>query len=223
MASKYTTESFVELAKEIHGDKYDYSLINYTLSDSHIKIICKKHGVYERRAREFIHPSPDRRDRWDCPLCIKEDKIKAKLKKVEEMQNTKEKNSTLKGKISPLEKKAIIFFDSKSIDYFREQTFEKCVGDYKRLPFDFYLPKYNLLIEINGQQHYDPTGSFFSTDEKEGYKLFLKRKHYDWLKRKFAKRYGFNYLAIPYWEVQRGKCPVIIKRMLEKIEGESNE
>lgn len=42
----YTTESFVKKAKEVHGDKYDYSKVEYKDSESPVTIICKKHGEF---------------------------------------------------------------------------------------------------------------------------------------------------------------------------------
>ena len=37
-----TTNQFVKEAKQIHGDKYDYSLVDYKNSKTKVKIICKK-------------------------------------------------------------------------------------------------------------------------------------------------------------------------------------
>ena len=34
--------------KKTHGDKYDYSLVDYKGVDAKVKIICKKHGVFEQ-------------------------------------------------------------------------------------------------------------------------------------------------------------------------------
>jgi|688.fasta_scaffold15031_28 hypothetical protein len=42
------TEYFINKAKEVHGDKYDYSLVEYNYTKSKVKIICKKHGVFEQ-------------------------------------------------------------------------------------------------------------------------------------------------------------------------------
>jgi hypothetical protein len=39
---------FIKDAKEVHGDKYDYSKVNYINSKSKIKIICKEHGEIEQ-------------------------------------------------------------------------------------------------------------------------------------------------------------------------------
>ena len=37
--------------------------------------------------------------------------------------------------------------------------FEDCI-DKRPLPFDFYLPEYNICIEYQGQQHYYPVEIF---------------------------------------------------------------
>lgn len=42
------TQYFINIAKDIHKDKYDYSLSNYINAKSKVKIICKKHGLFEQ-------------------------------------------------------------------------------------------------------------------------------------------------------------------------------
>ena len=49
MPKKLTTEEFIEKAKQIHGDKYDYSLTEYKSNKKKVKIICPIHGVFEQR------------------------------------------------------------------------------------------------------------------------------------------------------------------------------
>ena len=44
MPRKLTTEEFVEKAKKIHGDKYDYSKVEYKSGKNKVCIICLKHG-----------------------------------------------------------------------------------------------------------------------------------------------------------------------------------
>ncbi len=48
------TEIFIKKAIEIHKDLYDYSLVEYTTNNKKVKIICKKHGVFEARANNHI-------------------------------------------------------------------------------------------------------------------------------------------------------------------------
>ena len=43
-----TTEEFIERAKKTHGDKYDYSKVEYINAKKPIKIICSKHGEFEQ-------------------------------------------------------------------------------------------------------------------------------------------------------------------------------
>lgn len=42
------TEKFISEAREVHGDKYDYSLSEYVRSKSKLTIICKKHGEFNQ-------------------------------------------------------------------------------------------------------------------------------------------------------------------------------
>jgi len=41
-----TTEEFVKRAKEVHGDKYNYSKVNYINSKTNVCIICPEHGEF---------------------------------------------------------------------------------------------------------------------------------------------------------------------------------
>jgi hypothetical protein len=46
MAKKLTTEEFIEKARRVHGDKYDYSKVEYINNGTLICIICPKHGEF---------------------------------------------------------------------------------------------------------------------------------------------------------------------------------
>ena len=61
-----TKESFIQKAKEIHGDKYDYSLVDYKNNQSKIKIICPKHGLFYKSPNEHIS------GKAGCPVCSQE-------------------------------------------------------------------------------------------------------------------------------------------------------
>ena len=43
---RLSTEDFIEKAKEIHGNKYDYSKVDYVNSQTKVCIICPKHGEF---------------------------------------------------------------------------------------------------------------------------------------------------------------------------------
>lgn len=55
---------FIEKSKKIHGDRYDYSLVEYKKHNEKIKIICKEHGVFEQKP--YYHASG-----YNCPKCFK--------------------------------------------------------------------------------------------------------------------------------------------------------
>ena len=46
MAKRLTQVEFIEKAKEIHGDKYDYSKVNYVNNITKVCIVCPIHGVF---------------------------------------------------------------------------------------------------------------------------------------------------------------------------------
>ena len=46
MKRKYDTNSFVEIVKNLHNNKYDYSKVDYISYHKNIIIICKTHGQF---------------------------------------------------------------------------------------------------------------------------------------------------------------------------------
>lgn len=57
-----TLEDFVEKAKKVHGDRYDYSKVSYVNSQIKVKIGCAKHG-------EFLQTPNNHLSGSGCPLC----------------------------------------------------------------------------------------------------------------------------------------------------------
>ncbi len=49
------TQTFIDRSRKIHGNKYDYSLVEYINSSTKVKIICKKHGIFEQKPRHHIY------------------------------------------------------------------------------------------------------------------------------------------------------------------------
>lgn len=47
---KVTKKHFIKKSRKKHGNKYNYSLVNYKGNDKKVKIICPIHGVFEQRA-----------------------------------------------------------------------------------------------------------------------------------------------------------------------------
>jgi hypothetical protein len=57
-----TTDEFIENAVGVHGEKYDYSNVNYKKAIEKIIIICKKHGEFQQRPNNHLSGS-------GCPKC----------------------------------------------------------------------------------------------------------------------------------------------------------
>ena len=62
------TEDFINKAKTKHGDKYDYSKVDYKSAHEKVTIICKKHGEFEQLPTVHLSGS-------GCPRCSSEQKI----------------------------------------------------------------------------------------------------------------------------------------------------
>ena len=55
-------ELFVYKSKKIHGDKYDYSLVNYINNKTKVEIICSEHGIFKQRPTDHLNGC-------GCPIC----------------------------------------------------------------------------------------------------------------------------------------------------------
>lgn len=66
---RVSTEEYISRVKSVHGDLYDYSLVNYTAMHSHIKIICRVHGEFSMVAHSHLYKKSN------CPSCVSAKKI----------------------------------------------------------------------------------------------------------------------------------------------------
>jgi len=118
-----TKEQFIERIKKIHGDKYDYSKIEYKTLYEEIKIICPKHGSFYQKPVIHLY------SKSNCPEC----------------------------NVSKGEEQIAIWLNQKGIKYIFQYKI-KINNSYHY--YDFYLPKFNVIIEYNGMQHYKSIGFF---------------------------------------------------------------
>lgn len=112
--------------------------------------------------------------------------------------------NTFKRNCSKLEALISQHLEDKEINFIPQKKFKDC-KNIKLLPFDFYLPDYNLLVEVQGQQHYMPI-EHFGGDE-----AFEKLKKRDEIKRNYAINNDFNFIELKYDEP-------IIKKLTNKLE-----
>lgn len=65
MSKRYTTEEFITKAKQVHGDKYDYSRVLYVDSITPVCIVCPDHGEFKQRPAMHLSGK-------GCPGCANE-------------------------------------------------------------------------------------------------------------------------------------------------------
>ena len=53
-SKKLTTEEFISKAKQIHGNKYDYSNVNYVNKYTKVCIICPEHGEFWQKPSNHL-------------------------------------------------------------------------------------------------------------------------------------------------------------------------
>lgn len=83
------------------------------------------------------------------------------------------------------------------VDFVQQKTFKDLFGDTQKkfLSFDFYIPSKNLLIEYQGEQHYN--------SRWKGMEKFEKQRKYDERKRQYCKENNFFLKEVPYWDYDK--------------------
>lgn len=71
-----TTEQYIQQLREKHGDRYDYSKIQYKNAWADVTLICHRHGEIVRAARVFLKSG--------CPLCGIQQRAQSKTRSTEE-------------------------------------------------------------------------------------------------------------------------------------------
>lgn len=84
------------------------------------------------------------------------------------------------------------WFEEHNFSFQRQKTFDDC-KDKIKLRFDFYLSDYNILIEYNGKQHYEPIEYF------GGKSAFETQVLRDNIKKEYCKENNILLFIIPYF------------------------
>ncbi len=99
---KLSTKEIIERFKKIHGDKFDYSLVDYNNLDTKVKIICPVHGEFEQTPRNHIKGN----DCFECSIRRRSKSNEKFIKQAKQVHNnfydyslTKYKNYRTKVKI----------------------------------------------------------------------------------------------------------------------------
>ena len=179
---KLTTEEFINKAKVIHGDEFDYNNVSYVNGNQKVQIKHNKCGKYFEQTPHG-HLSGN-----GCDYC----------------------------KQSKMEKVTEGYLIEKNIVYEIQKRFENCRDKYP-LPFDFYLPELNVLIECQGIQHYMPISSWNRKDftKEQALEDFEDRIKKDAIKREYANNNGCKLIEISYKEQKR--IPEILDAVLKDV------
>ena len=205
-------DSFIKEAKQIHGEKYDYSKVEYKGTHSKACIICPVHGEFWQTPRKHL-------DGNGCPMCYGNKKLTTEefIEKAKSVHGDKYdysmsvyKNSRTSLKIicpkhgefmqiphshlsgqgcpccnfSHLENEIKLVLDDNNIVYEMQKRFE-WLG---KMSLDFYIPSKNIAIECQGSQHYTPY-DFFGGETK-----LLELKERDRIKKKLCSEHDIKLL-----------------------------
>lgn len=97
-----------------------------------------------------------------------------------------------KCKTSKGEKQIEQWLKKHKIEFIPQKRFEKCRSKYT-LPFDFYLPEYNICIEYDGEQHFDTRSLYYSKSIE----------YNDKIKSKFCVNNNIKLIRIKFTEFKR--------------------
>jgi len=220
---RFTKQEFTKRAIETHGNKYDYSLIDYKSSHKKVKIVCPIHGIFEQKpylhlnhrgcrkcdninksircrsnTEEFIKKSKSiHGNKYDYSLVeygnngFHKVKIICPIHGIFEQKPSYYKNGCPYCRNSRGEMEIMNILDNENIKYESEKRFYDCCNKIP-LPFDFYLPEYNICIEYDGIQHFEPIKYW------DGDKGFLYIKNNDKIKNKYCKNNNIKLIRIKY-------------------------
>jgi hypothetical protein len=137
--TKLTKEEFIQKTKIVHGDKYDYSLVDYTGIKNKISIVCQEHGIFKQSPESHLSGS-------GCGKCANNIRFSLNefIKKSNEKHNNVYNYSLVDYKKSKDKVKIICpihgFFEQKASNHMRGDRCPSCTGN-KRLTNDEFIIK----------------------------------------------------------------------------------
>lgn len=222
---RMSTEEFIFKSKELYGEKLDYSEVNYQSCNKYITLICKTHGRYKQMPQnhfksmgckqcysqslcksneKFIEEAKSKHNsKYDYSFC-KYIKNNIKVTVIcpthgayyQTPQDHLKGNGCNRCSLSKGELQIMQFLQQNNIAYSTQHIFPEC-KNINCLPFDFYLPEYNLCVEFQGIDHYQLIER--SKSYEKNLKNHQSRLKNDQIKRNFCVNYSIDFLEIPYW------------------------
>lgn len=140
----------------------------------YIRFICPKHR--SAGVQEMTRGNMNRDNITGCKYCFDNKKFK----------------------FSKGEKKIEAYLSENNIEYIEQMTFDGC-RDKCLLPFDFYLPDYNICIEYDGQHHFYPV-TFNGVTRDKAMKNYKRTLKHDSMKNRYCIDNNIELIRIPYFE-----------------------
>lgn len=193
--TRFSVDKFIEKARKVHGDKYDYSKVEYKNNKTKVCIICPVHGEFEMRPDHHLSGQ-------GCPKCANKyitteewidnanemhknfynyslveyknnrTPIKIICPKHGEFWQTPDKHLSGQGCPICCKSKLETVLTSKLNEEGLKFEYQKRFDWLGKQSLDFYLPDYNIAIECQGIQHFEPVAIFGGEEE---FNLILKR------------------------------------------------
>jgi len=144
-SKKDTKITFIEKVKKIHGDKFDYSLVDYENSHEKIKIICPIHGTFIQLPYNHTQGSI-------CPKCANKSR---RIKRIKEISKDKYNNNQIIPSFSRIACEALDILSKETHTYIQHAMND---GEFhvKELGYwvDGYDKQNNVVYEFDEKYHF---------------------------------------------------------------------
>lgn len=132
-------------------------------------------------------------------------------------RSKKERCNKCVNSMSGLELKTMNWLQENNVVFIQQYKFKNC--KHKRcLPFDFYLPEYNICIEVDGQQHYGDSSLRYFKNGKLDEKDFNEIKMRDNIKNEYCLKNNIKLIRIPYYSFNKDTYKKILRKEIYNIE-----
>jgi len=104
------------------------------------------------------------------------------------------------------------YLERNGLEFVYQKKYDDC-RNINPLPFDFYITKYNLIVEFDGYHHYGEVSKYDDSLDKV-------QKH-DGIKNKYCEDNNINILRIPYWKLDENSIEWTLDNEISKIAAEN--
>jgi hypothetical protein len=226
----FSTKEFLELARSVHGEKYDYSKVDYRNNHTKVPIVCAEHGEFRQRPQKHLRGAGCKK----CGIVLRANKHR--LKKELFVQRSRSvhgerydydkvdyrtahtKVAIVCRKHGPFEQEPNSHVGGVGCPKCSESKGEGLVRRYleaKKIAyrqehlirkigyFDFAVKRRDrVFIEFHGGQHYHSC-TFGSKRPHAGIKTLISTIRRDRKKERWCQDNRVPLLVIPYWDYRR--------------------